>query len=74
MNANLVVDADADDGGVVAAADGVDVVARRQELEAGDERRVSFLDPLQFLRKKIGFKIMLGEKFLLKLGAAKRSK
>ena len=58
MNANLVVDADADDGGVVAAADGVDVVARRQELEAGDERRVSFLDPLQFLRKKIGFKIM----------------
>ena len=52
MNANLVVDADADDGGVVAAADGVDVVARRQELEAGDERRVSFLDPLQFLRKE----------------------
>ena len=64
MNANLVVDADADDGGVVAAADGVDVVARRQELEAGDERRVSFLDPLQFLRKKnFGVKMMLGKNF-----------
>ena len=56
MDADLVVDGDADDGRVVAASDGVDVLARGQKFEAGDECGVSLLDPLQFLEqtKKIG--------------------
>ena len=49
VNADLVVDRDADDGGVVAASDRIDVLAGGQELQAGDERGVSLLDALQFL-------------------------
>ena len=57
MNAHLVVDGNADDGRVVAASDRIDVLARRQEFEAGDEGRMRFLDALQFLKfTKLGFK------------------
>ena len=52
MNADLVVNGDADDWSVGEPSRGFRFLRRRQELQSGDERRVGFLDPFQFLNKK----------------------
>ena len=60
VDADLVVDGDADDGRVVAASDGIDVLARGQKFEAGDECGVSLLDPLQFLEQTKKIRVVGG--------------
>lgn len=50
MDADLMVDGNADDGGIAEAAHGVGLFGRWQELEACDKRRVRLLNPLQLLK------------------------
>jgi hypothetical protein len=52
MNADLVVDGDADNGGVGESSGGFRLLRGWQELQSGDERRMSFLDTFQFLKGK----------------------
>ena len=59
MNADLMIDGNADDGSVGEASDDVGLFRRRQELETGDERRMGFLDSLQFLKYKFIFILIL---------------
>ena len=53
VDADKMIDRNADDWCVAEAANGVGLFACWQELKACDERRVSLLDPLQFLEKNI---------------------
>ena len=50
--ADLVVDGDADNGGVAEPPDDVTLLAARKELEAGDEGRVGLGDALKALGRE----------------------